>query len=145
MRETTIEDRNGKNYTLRFDEEDEQWKFQILDEGTQVALAECECQNQESLYLSSIETYCIPVKKEDNSESVRNCQELGLGSVLLESIIQEARSRKFQQITGNLLSPNLKQHPELPAWYAKRNFLVTTNPDKTQGTILLKLFEDRKA
>jgi hypothetical protein len=137
--DSVIKDKNGKDYTLRFTEEDDQWKFQILDGGTQVALAECECQNRERLHLNSIETFLIPVKMEGNPDGFQNYQKLGLGSVLLEAIIEEARSRKFQQVTGVLLPANLKQNPELPNWYSKRKFTVKVNHDKTQGSILLDL------
>lgn len=77
-----------------------------------------------------------PVERREHS--FRN---LGLGTKLLNAVVEFARSKGVKRIEGRIVAKDFDENNHLPTWYRQRGFTVLENgnPSDNSATILLTL------
>ena len=143
----TIQDTAGETYSVQFLRSEDLWDMKLLHDGRMIGEANC-LRHGESLFLGNIEIInsAAPpaIKAGDTAPQPKatNYRRRGLGTLMLEFIIAQARRSGFQQIRGHLHPLNLHDKPDLPDWYRRRGFDVRMNEDGRGGTISFNLKRD---
>ena len=57
----------------------------------------------------------------------------GLGTAMLQQVIEEARARGAERIVGFVTPEDRRNNPGLLAWYAKHDFVTLGQPGKAVG------------
>lgn len=141
----TIQDNTGETYSVRFLRSDQLWNIKLFHNGRLIGAADCPVHSAESLLLGNIEIFSTAVPPSLMAGDTApqppppDYRGRGLGTLLLNFVITQARLSGFQRITGHLHPQNLADNPALPDWYRRRKFNVRMNADGRGGTISLDL------
>jgi hypothetical protein len=71
-------------------------------------------------------SFLRPVKREE-----RHFRNLGLGTVLLNAVVDFAKSKGVKRIEGKIVKLDYDKNPDLPNWYRRRGFDVVTGSDRS--------------
>ena len=61
---------------------------------------------------------------------ITNYQQRGLGTAMVEFMINYAREKSAKRIVGQVKPRDFKDYPELPDWYRRRGFAVVMGEGK---------------
>jgi GNAT superfamily N-acetyltransferase len=144
--EETIEvvDRMGRRYKLELFKTGRSWFFKLWDGDSRIGQMSCGV-NGQILHLSDVNIYDKPrhrmlrwheqilEKLGLRERRIDNYQRRGLGTALVNYVIDRARKSGFVEIKGEMVARDLQKNPNLPSWYKSLGFSIKGN------TISMKL------
>ncbi|MGD0778828.1 MAG: GNAT family N-acetyltransferase [Candidatus Solibacter sp.] len=144
-----LEDDMGKPYALHLHDDDKSWTLKVFDRRVLVAQVNCLVQG-DALLLADIHVFDEARLPEGMFVSwlrsalglkprTANYQRRGMGTRLLQIVIERARRRNLSRIAGNLFPRDLSARPDLPTWYRNHGFEVDLATDGASGKISLDL------
>lgn len=131
-----ILDREGRQYRLTVSEQDAVFLIQLYDRHTLIGEARCIRESPETFYLGDIaianDVIASPANWWDSllrkipgyqpqSVSYRG---KGLGSTLLQALIEQARTAGGQTLYGTVFRQDCENNPNLLQWYQKHGFEI---------------------
>ncbi len=132
----TITDRDGRHYPVEYFRYDTGPDFFVYDQQIRIGHAYCLTQ-QETLYLADL---CISNAARIPGGQLhwllglrprtRDYSGRGIGSALLQLVIQKARELGFHRISGEVMRSDPRYVPSLLDWYRHHGFDVITGEGK---------------
>ena len=130
---TTVTDKQGNKYHLHIERVHHGVMFRLEDEGGRIGYANITLEGRawwklEDIQLSDdvpilqhplIQRIRTWLHREPKTQSYRGRR---LGTILLQSVIDEARKHHIRQIHGSTTADDRQKTPHLMAWYAKNGF-----------------------
>jgi GNAT superfamily N-acetyltransferase len=141
-----ISDGRGHQYQLRLFDDGIGWIMKVFDRGALAGHVNCLKQGGD-LFLADIYVEAKAMHPISglglfkcwlgfNAQGqVENYRRRGLGSALLDFVVQRAHDYGFQRVTGKLLPGDLAGNPALPRWYERRGFHVTMEGNRSAGAL----------
>jgi GNAT superfamily N-acetyltransferase len=155
VRETIIQDKNGKHYNLRMINEDNRgYHLSVTQDHYRVGEIKCNIQDSGVMNIGDIEIYdniarskpgilwFIPWKVWKRLTK-KNFRGRGLGSLLLELAINYARRRGLRQIRGFVVRKDLAATPWLLDWYSRYGFQIIPNDNHEPSNAVAWIIRDR--
>ncbi len=146
----TVSDYRGYSYQLHLFQTGLGWSAKLFDVDT--LAGQIHCLNQgDALFLGDLhvlEAATHPIQGLARLRGwfgltthgrIENYRNRGLGSALLNFVINRAGEQSFQRVTGKLAPVDLKENPMLPDWYRHRGFQVTMAANQMAGELELVL------
>lgn len=154
FRKTAIHDKHGKPYfVVASDCDGEIFKrFNIEHRGRRVGYVNYHVEADDVLFIDDLRLeakamrppwFLIPLPYWTGSFPperwrVTNYQKRGLGTVMIEFLKGFAKSESLKRIEGDVKHHDFKQNPDLPDWYRRRGFTVSTDT-KSAGVAKISL------
>ena len=137
-----LTDSQGHRYDLEFKEQDGGLYWLIFKGECKVGYALCR-QEEASLRINDLkitDVYIQPsprvflfLRRILGILPVKvSCRRKGLGSALLETIIQWTRQEGLESIVGYLAEFDVKEYPDLHLWYERHGFKYEETPNRDQ-------------
>lgn len=130
-----FEDGDGRNYTIDEFRGRDVWSFHVSTQGfPRVAYVNCLLGTDRELQLADIKVEdCVNAPPHKWPISLflprqrKSFRGIGLGTALLDRVLQAAKREGFRMVTGRIFPKDLKEQPWLPHWYAQFGF--SNRPD----------------
>jgi GNAT superfamily N-acetyltransferase len=147
-----LRDGRGEVYLGRFYQSVGGWTMKVFASDTLVAVAHCLLRDEEvvlsDLFVYETATHAISKLAHlkclfglSAHGRVENYRHRGIGTALLQYLIQRARQDGFKRVSGKLAKQDLETNPQLANWYRKRGFEATVSKSELTGDILMELRE----
>lgn len=127
---TAVTDKQGHQYHLSSTRISRGVSFTLTGDNGRIGYANILVEGQSRWQLKEIQIFHdVPIRQHPLIQKIhtwlrrkpktQNYRSRGLGTILLQSIIAEARKHHIRQIRGSTTADDRRQTPYLMAWYAK--------------------------
>lgn len=99
----------------------------IIQHSNELSLADIRIFDQAIVFRSTFQRIWVAAIQRAPSRT-KNYQRRGLGTQLLQWVIEYARARALTRIVGDVVEQDLAQNPNLCQWYQKHGFSITEPP-----------------
>lgn len=142
----------AKKIKVVFENDDGFWNLQIFWSGYSVAHIHCIVTGNcmmisdilvgEDVRICTLVSSCflLPTKMREKSTNFRG---QGLGSLLLDRLLQEADKAGIHTIWGSVTRDDIQRTPGLLDWYRRRGFIVENPDDECIGAAVAKIVRTR--
>jgi len=145
-----VSDSLEHSYQLQLFENGSGWSAKVFDVDT--LAGQIHCLNQgDALFLGDLHVLRAATRPIQGLARLRgwlglptrgrieNYRNRGLGSALLNLVINRARAHGFRRVIGRLAPIDLKEDPKLPDWYRRRGFQIAVASNRLTGDLELVL------